>query len=245
MSTVTRGRLLYRSQVEYANYAVNHYWGCQHACTYCSAMLNSIRRKKHRDRSDWASPRIVKDAIPQLERELSHPPKDLAWVWLSPVTDPYQPIEDTVHLTRGILKVLITHKVPTWILTKSVGILQDAELIIENRGLISVGFTITTLDEDIRRKYEPNASPVWNRVRALEYFHKHDVKTRCSVEPILDDHLTAILDTLKDDVDFWYFGKDNYANRSLPYKNLRDEIIAWFHKHDMTNYLIKKELLNA
>jgi len=245
MSTVTRGRLLYRSQVEYANYAVNHYWGCQHACTYCSAMLNSIRRKKHRDRSDWASPRIVKDAIPQLERELSHPPKDLKECWLCPVTDAYQPIEDTVHLTRGILKVLITHKVPTWILTKSVGILQDAELIIENRSLVSVGFTITTLDEEIRCKYEPNASPVWDRVRALAYFHKHGVTTKCSVEPILDEHPTAIVDTLKDDVDFWYFGKDNYANRSLPYKNLRDEIIAWFHKHDMKNYLIKKELLNA
>ena len=208
-------------------------------------MLNSIRRKQCRDRSDWMNPRIVKDAIGQLERELSRAPKDLKQIWLSPVTDPYQPIEDTVHLTRGVLNVLIARKVPVWILTKSVGILQDAELIIENRGLVSVGFTITSLNEEVRRKYEPNASSVWNRVRALEYFHKHGVKTKCSVEPILDEHPTTICDTLKDDVDYWYFGKDNYTHRWLPYQKIRDDITMWFHKHGMMNYLIKKELREA
>jgi len=208
-------------------------------------MFNSIRRKQCRDRADWMNPRIVKDAINQLERELSHPLKDLKEIWLCPVTDCYQPIEDTVLLTRGILKVLISHKVPTRILTKSVGVLHDSKLIIENRALVSVGFTITALDEDIRREYEPNASPVWNRVRALAYFHKHDVKTWCSVEPILDEHPTAVLDTLKDDVDYWYFGKDNYTRRWLPYKKIRDEIITWFHEHHMMNYLIKKELREA
>ena len=249
MSTIARGRLLYRSKVEYANYALNHYSGCAMGCVYCSAMLNGVRRKQFRDRLDWMNPRIVKDAIPQLERELSRAPKDLKEIWLCPVTDPYQPIEDTVQLTRGILELLVTHHVPIRILTKSSGICRDAKFIIEHRDLIKVGFTITSLDEDVRRKYEPNAPSVWDRARILEYFHKHDVKTWCSVEPILGGYYgtgpTAILDTLKDDVDWWVFGKDNYTKRPLPYKNIRDEIIAWFRKHTMTNYLIKKELRDA
>ncbi len=245
LRTIARGRLLYHSEVEYANYALNHYSGCAMGCTYCSAMLNGIRRKQFRDRSDWMNPRIVKDAIAQLSRELSRAPKDLRQVWLCPVTDCYQPIEDTVRLTRGLLEVLIAQKVPTWILTKSIGILRDAELIIENRGLVSVGFTITTLDENIRRVQEPNASPVWDRARALAYFHKNGVETKCSVEPILDEHPLAIVDTLKGDVDYWYFGKDNYTKRALPYKQIRDGIIAWVRKHTMKNYLIKRELLNA
>lgn len=208
-------------------------------------MLNAIRRKKCRDRADWMKPQIVKDAIPQLERELSSPPKDLKEIWLSPVTDPYQPIEDKTRLTRGILQLLIKRNIPVRILTKSIGILQDAKLIIKNRPLISVGFTITSLNEDTRRKYEPNASPVWDRIRVLEHFHKHGVKTWCSVEPILDDHPTAILNTLKDDVDWWVFGKDNYTHRWLPYQKIRDDITMWFRKHGMMNYLIKKELREA
>ena len=247
MQTVARSKLLYRSKVEYASYGLNHYLGCAHNCAYCWSRKRALRFHQCASPQDWANPKIVKDAVGMLEREVSKRkwlPNE--WIWLNPATDPYQPIEDEVHLTRGIIQFLVNHNIPVRILTKSVGVLHDQDLILKHPDLIQVGFSVTTLDDELRQKWESHASPIWHRVRALEWFHNHGIKTWCSLEPILDDHPEQILHTLQDDVDMWYIGKLNYVSQPLVhYNRLRERIIKWFNEHHMTNYLIKKELRDA
>ena len=98
----------------------------------------------------------------------------------------------------------------------------------------------------IAQKWEPNASLIHDRVKAIKYFHANGVKTWVSDEPILKDDTPVLLEWLKDDVDEWVFGKDNYVkHEGLNYPQIRDKTIRWFQDHNMTNYLIKKELMQT
>ena len=252
MKLVKRSRLIYRSRVEYGSFGINHYSGCAHGCKYCSSMFRDIRFRHCRNRQDWMRAQPVKNAVRQVEDEYwtnqtlqAQLHDGQSWVWLCPATDPYQPLEDELCITSRILKHLVTSKVPVRILTKSESVCNDEDTIIRHSDLVQVGFTITTLDDDLALKWEPEASMIHDRIKTLRYFHANGVKTWLSDEPILKaDHL-ELLEALKDDVDQWIFGKDNYMKRDLPYPRIRDEIIQWFQAHNMTNYLIKKELMGA
>ena len=117
-----------------------------------------------------------------LLREIERKPKGVTW--LSAVTDPYQPLEKKYELTRKCLEVLLNHKFPIWIQTKSSLVMRDVDLIIKFPEK-DVGFTILTLDDDLRRKIEPGASPVEERITALEELSKRGVRTFAFVGPIL------------------------------------------------------------
>lgn len=209
-------------------------------------MRREIRFRHCKDRQEWLRAKVVRNAISLLWSNFSgrtFGPGD--WVWLCPATDAYQPIEQERHLTYEILRFLVEKKIPTRILTKSESVCDDEDTIIRHKDLIQVGFTITTLSDDLGRKWEPNASLIHDRIKALRFFHANGVKTWVSVEPMLDDKPLALVEKSKEDVDYWVFGKDNYVKRDLDYLRIRNEITAWFEAHELTNYLIKKELREA
>jgi DNA repair photolyase len=117
-----------------------------------------------------------------LLKDLRGKPKGLTW--LSAVTDPYQPVEKKYNLTRGCLEVLLSHKFPIWIQTKSSMVLRDLDLISRFPEK-DVGFTILTLDDDLRKLIEPSASPVDERVAALADMSEKGIRTFAFVGPIL------------------------------------------------------------
>jgi DNA repair photolyase len=171
--------LLSRSRL--ADYCVNPYIGCQHACIYCYADSYTRRFTEHTEA--WGEFVDVKINAPKvLEREVNIKPKGT--VFLSSLTDPYQPLEKKYNLTRRLLEILLRHRYSISIQTKSTLVLRDLDLI-KRFPDGEVGFTITTLNDEHRKFFEPYSSPVEERLMALNEFKGSGVKTFVFLGPIL------------------------------------------------------------
>lgn len=172
--------MLSRSGISSVDYAVNPYVGCQHGCIYCYARFMK-RFTGHSE--EWGEFVNVRVNAPQvLTSELSKTAKGL--VMLSSVTDPYQPLEKKYELTRKCLQKLLTHQFPVTVLTKSSLILRDLDILAQFSSC-EIGFTITTIVDDDRKKVEPNSSPAEERLAALAELHEKGVSTYVFLGPIL------------------------------------------------------------
>jgi DNA repair photolyase len=150
---------------------------------------------------DFETRILVKEDAPELlRRELSSPrwkPKLLA---LSGVTDPYQPIERKLEITRRCLAVLAEFRNPVGVITKSALIARDLDHLAElaRFGAVAVSVSITTLDGELARRMEPRASHPRERLRAVERLAAAGVPVSVSVAPVvpgLTDHeIPAILE---------------------------------------------------
>ena len=120
--------------------------------------------------------------------------KQPAKVWISGVCDPYQAVEKKYELTRQCLEILLADQWPVTIQTKSSLVLRDIE-ILERFKDIEVGFSIGTADEKIRKLFEPGASPIGDRIHALDVLHSRRIRTFAMIAPILPgvEGLTAEL----------------------------------------------------
>jgi len=183
--------VLSRCGIPSIDYAVNPYRGCFHKCLYCYARF--IKRfTGHKE--DWGDFVDVKINAPHvLARELSRAPKGL--VSMSTVTDPYQPLEKKYEITRKCLEKLLSHRFPLDILTKSSLVLRDLDLLARFSKL-EVGFTITTVDDEVRRKYEPRSSPVEERLAALEELRSQGISTYAFSGPMLP-YITDVNEKLR------------------------------------------------
>jgi len=186
---------LSRSRIYGMDYSLNPYLGCQHGCVYCFARF--MTRHSHHG-GEWGSFVDVKtNILQQLASELPRKPKGL--VLLSSVTDPYQPLEERYELTRGALNLLARYGFPTTLLTKSDLVVRDIDLIKRLQDC-EVGLTITTLDEDVKKAFEPLATPVEDRLDALRLLSGEGVETYAFLGPMLphlsEDSLPKLLDEL-------------------------------------------------
>ncbi len=149
-------------------YSLNPYTGCGHACIYCY-ITSYIPRA--------FNPRPKKNLIKSLIKEKERLDKKI-FVALSNSSDPYQPLEKELRLTRACLKILREFK--KLIVTKSDLVVRDLDLL-DNA---SVSITITTLDNNIARKLEPNAPSPERRLKALEKLVSK-LKVSVRVDPII------------------------------------------------------------
>lgn len=149
-----------------------------------------MRRFTGHSNEKWGTFVDVKINGPKiLRKRLSrNPKKGVALV--GSVTDAYQPLEKRYEITRGIIKALVDYQFPFSVLTKSDLVLRDLELLRQHEDC-SVGLTITTLDERIRRDFEPYSSPSKKRVDALKVLHENGIRTYVFIGPILP-HLTDV-----------------------------------------------------
>ena len=139
--------------------SVNPYRGCEHGCIYCYA------RPTHEYLGlsaglDFETRIFVKPRAPELLRaELSRRSWKPRLLAMSGVTDPYQPIERRLQLTRRCLEVLAEFRNPVGVITKSALVIRDLDVLAELAAhrAVSVTLSITTLDEDVRRAMEPRA----------------------------------------------------------------------------------------
>ena len=113
-------------------------------------------------------------------------PKTIA---LGAVTDPYQPIERTLRITRGILEVLDARSHPVGIVTKSAGVVRDIDILarMAERGLVKVGISVTTLDRKLARGMEPRAATPPKRLEAIAAGGGRRART-LMVAPIMPAH---------------------------------------------------------
>ena len=205
--------ILSPSRIGGVDYAVNPYIGCEHGCVYCYARFMS--RLGHKG-EEWGSFVDVKVNAPQRLRAEARGRKP-GRVLLSSVTDPYQPLERRFKLTRSILRILLEYGYPIVVQTKSTLVLRDIDLLTRFEEC-EVGFTITTIDERVRRVFEPRSSPVPQRIKALGELHDVGLSTYAFIGPLLphlsERGLPELLDALSDRVDLIIFDRLNirYGN---------------------------------
>lgn len=179
---------LVKSQLFGIDYAINPYQGCEHACIYCYAPFVLREERK------WGKFVDVKKNMPfVLSKELKR--KKIGYVGISTVTDPYQPIEKKYELTQKCLEQLLRYDFPISIQTKSSLVKRDID-IIKKFSRKEVGFTITTINNEIRRIIEPNSSSIEERLNALEEFSRNQIPTWVFLGPIMP-YLTDKNDNLE------------------------------------------------
>lgn len=180
--------------------SANPYRGCEHGCVYCFA------RPTHAYLGmspglDFETKLVAKhNAAELLRAELARPSYRPATMALGTNTDPYQPIEKRLEITRQVLQVLAETRHPLGIVTKSHMVTRDIDILapMAKEGLVRVFLSVTTLDRDLARRMEPRASSPARRLEAVRTLH--DAGIPCGVMaspmiPSLNDHeLEAILE---------------------------------------------------
>jgi len=165
-----------------ADFCLNPYLGCGHGCKYCYAIFI---QKWHHQSEEWGSFVDVKINIAEvLEQELKK--IRLGTVLIGSVTDPYQPLESQFKLTRKCLEkfLQVGFEGELSILTKSALVLRDLDLLKKFKNF-KVGLTLTSLNNQISRLFEPQASLPELRLKALATLQKEGIKTYAFVGPLL------------------------------------------------------------
>lgn len=184
---------LSKSNAEFRDYTINPYVGCQHGCVYCYA--NFMRRFSGHLKDRWGSFVDVKvNLLDVLDKEL--PRKPGGTVWLSSVCDPYQPLEHKYQLTRRVIEAMSRYsQFPISVLTKNDLVLRDLDLLERLKDRVDVGFTITTFNSEAQPIFEPYASSVNDRVKALGKLNEAGIDTWAFIAPILPHATESDLET--------------------------------------------------
>ena len=163
-----------------ADYCLNPYAGCEHGCVYCYARFAT--RFSH-PKEDWGSFVDVRINAPELaEREAVH--KRPGKVFISSVSDGWQPLEAKYHLTRQCLETLLRHNYSVFIQTKSVLVERDFDIIKGHPG-VELGMTLTTTDAAVAVLFEPEASAPDERIEILKKAGNNDIRTFVFLGPLL------------------------------------------------------------
>lgn len=167
--------------------SINPYRGCEHGCIYCYA------RPTHEflgfsSGLDFESRIMVKEEAPRLLRErLASDDWEPRVVVMSGVTDPYQPVERELELTRRCLEVLAEFRNPVSIITKNHLVTRDIDILsdLAAHNAVRVTLSITTLDRDLARIMEPRTSQPYRRLEAIETLSEQGIPSGVNVAPII------------------------------------------------------------
>ena len=168
------------------DFTLNPYSGCSFGCTYCYAAFFS-RTKQGRDTwGKWVD--VKENAVELMDRRRSGS-LDGKFIYMSSVTDPYQPVERELRLTRRVLEIMAErHKPKLVVQTRSPDVVRDVDLFrqIEAKGgRVQVNMTVTTDDEDVRRTFEPFCPSNMIRLRAIGEVQAAGVQTCITMTPLL------------------------------------------------------------
>lgn len=175
------------------NRSVNPYRGCEHGCAYCFARPSHA----YLDLSpglDFESRIFSKpDAADLLRKTLRRPGYRCEPLALGSNTDPYQPVERRLRITRAILEVLAEFRHPFTVVTKSNMVLRDLDLLVPmtRDGLAAVHLSITTLDRTLARRMEPRAPTPRRRLEAVRGLSDAGIPVGLLASPMipgLNDH---------------------------------------------------------
>ena len=163
---------------------LNIYRGCEHGCKYCFAMYTHAYLNSEQYFSDVF---VKTNIVEQLEKLLMSPTWKREVINLGGVADIYQPLEAKYKLMPEILKLMIKYKNPCILTTKSDLILRDYDLIAGLSEITYVGLaaTVTSMDENIRRKLEPGGAESMKRFNMLKAFSKTKATTGLHFMPII------------------------------------------------------------
>ncbi len=212
--------------------SINPYRGCEHGCVYCFA------RPSHAYLGlspglDFETRLFVKpDAARALRAELAQPRYRPDCLVLGANTDPYQPLERRLEVTRQILEVLAEAQHPVCIVSKSDLILRDLDILapMAEKRLVSVLISVTTLDRKLARTMEPRAATPKRRLAAISGLAKAGVPVGTLFAPVIpainDVELEAVLAAAKEAG----AARAGYVLLRLPLE-LKDLVEEWLETH--------------
>jgi DNA repair photolyase len=224
--------------LEYAPLATNPYLGCGHSCKYCS-----VPETTHQDRAEFNAGAILRSNY------LANLRKDAALyqaagittkqILIAFITDPYHPGDTTP--TRAALEILIEHELPFCPLSKGgTRALRDIDLFRPDRDAYAA--TLTSLDDRLSRKWEPNAPLPGDRIAALKKFYDQGIFTWVSLEPVFDVEATlSVVAATHGFVDLYKVGKMNYLTLRIDWRTYLQRVIDLLNRVGAKHY-IKKDL---
>ena len=178
--------------------SVNPYRGCEHGCVYCYARPTHAYLG-YSPGLDFETKLIFKPEVGELlEKELRKPGYVARPMALGTNTDPYQPVERTLKLTRAVLEVLERFNHPVSIVTKSAGVLRDLDIltVMAKRKLARVYVSVTTLDPELARRMEPRAASPVRRLAAVAELTRAGVPAGVMTSPMIPGLNDAELEKL-------------------------------------------------
>lgn len=164
------------------DYTLNPYSGCSFGCSYCYAAFFA-RGNDLRDRwGQWVQ--VKENALALLRRQRNKPLRG-AKIYMSSVTDAYQPVERELGLTRDILQELLAyHQVALVLQTRSPLVTRDLDLLSQFT-TVQVNMTVTTDDERVRKAFEPHCPSNRVRMKAIAQVQAAGVETCITLTPLL------------------------------------------------------------
>lgn len=185
------------SKSKISSYAVNCYVGCLHACVYCYARYMKRFTEHTEPWGKFVDVRINAPFI--LEKELNR--ASPGQVIMSSVCDGWQPLEQNYEVSRRCLNLLLRYGFPVTILTKNALVRNDFD-ILEGEN-VKLGATITTMDENLRRKIEPGASKTIERINVLKEAADRGIRVWVFIGPLMpflsdtEENINAIFKALE------------------------------------------------
>lgn len=163
------------------DFSLNPYVGCSFGCAYCYAAFFVAEDRKAADWGKWVE--VKTNALELLRREAR---VSGAKVYVGSVTDPYQPLEAKVSLTRSLLDHMATlAPQPSLVIqTRSPLVARDIDLLLRFSRL-RVNMSVTTDDDETRRRFEPGCASIGRRLQAVEQLTNAGVPTNICLSPML------------------------------------------------------------
>lgn len=212
--------------------SINPYKGCEHGCIYCYARPSHAYLNMSPG-LDFETKILYKENAAQLlEKEITKPSYVCKTIMLGANTDPYQPAEGKLAITRSILEVLNKYHHPVAIITKGSLILRDLDLLADmaTRRLVGVAVSITTLSQNLKTILEPRTATPKARINIVKKLTAAGIPVRAMVAPIIpminDMEMEKILQTVSEAGALYA----SYVLIRLPHE-VKDLFKEWLNQH--------------
>jgi len=212
--------------------SINPYQGCEHGCIYCYARPSH----SYLDLSpglDFETQIFYKpNAVTRLQEEWQKPGYECKPITIGANTDPYQPAEKSLRLTRRLLQLFAEYRHPVNIITKSHLICRDIDLLSDLAAdrLCSVAISIPTMDDDLKRIMEPRVPAAASRLKAIRELTRAGVKLSVLIAPVIPAINDNEIETILEAVSNAGATQAHYIFLRLPHE-LREIFEEWLQAH--------------
>jgi DNA repair photolyase len=213
--------------------SINPYRGCEHGCIYCYARPShgylGLSTGLDFETKLFAKP----DAAKLLDAELRRPGYKVSAIALGTNTDPYQPVEREMKITRGILETLQAFQHPFTIVTKSALVTRDLDIIgpMAAKRLCKVFVSVTTLDRDLARRMEPRAATPSRRLDAIKQLAEAGVPTGVMSAPMIPGLTDSEMESILEEARKAGARSAGYTVLRLPFE-IKDLFTEWLTEHE-------------
>jgi DNA repair photolyase len=212
--------------------SINPYKGCEHGCIYCYARQTHSYLDLSPGRDFETEIFYKPNAVELLRAELARPGYEVSPIAFGTNTDPYQPVERQLKVTRGLFELLLEVKHPITVVTKGALILRDLDLLraFAEQELVAVHVSVTTLDDELKRRMEPRTAGPKQRLAMIRELSAAGVPTGVMAAPMipaLNDHeLEDILEAAAANG----AGNAGYVLLRLPHE-VAPLFVEWLREH--------------